>query len=389
MRSRQCLLTVNKHVHDFMNDDRLGDDDYARIARYLAEELSPVDRAETERWLSEDQDRRSAVESMRAGWAAARSPRVWNVDQGWSRLSARLADGIEVVPPRAARDVIPLAPRRRWWHNSTRLMQVAAASVAIAGTAVLWPTLRSRLDGDSGPVAASNGVVRVATKAGERRTFDLPDGSRVILGFSSTLVSREGYGGSTREVDLDGEAYFTVTHDAARPFRVHVGSTVIEDLGTEFAVRAYESAGSVRVAVAVGSVSLRRGTSPAPSVVLSPRDVAFLDDTGEVRLTRGVDLSTYTAWTGGRLVFDDTPLAQVAEELERWYGVEVRVTDSALLSRHLTTAFESETLDEVLRVIGMSLDVRYVRKGNVVEFTGSGASTGQLKPPAARLETGA
>ena len=69
--------------------------------------------------------------------------------------------------------------------------------------------------------------------------------------------------------------------------------------------------------------------------------------------------------------------------------MEVRVTDSALLSRHLTTAFESETLDEVLRVIGMALDVRYVRRGGVVEFTGSGASTGLTKPPAARLETGA
>jgi ferric-dicitrate binding protein FerR (iron transport regulator) len=107
--------------------------------------------------------------------------------------------------------------------------------------------------------------------------------------------------------------------------------------------------------------------------------------TGEVRLTRGVDVSTYTAWTGGRLVFNDTPLAQVAEELERWYGVEVRVTDSTLLSRHLTTAFESESLDEVLRVIGMSLDVRYVRKGNVIEFTGSGAATGVLKRPATRV----
>jgi transmembrane sensor len=180
-----------------------------------------------------------------------------------------------------------------------------------------------------------------------------------------------------------------VTHDTLRPFRVHAGSTVIEDLGTEFAVRAYEPARSVRVAVASGSVAVRRGTNPTPSVVLSPRDVAIVGDTGEVRLTRGADLSQYTAWTGGRLVFDDTPLAQVAEELERWYGVEVRVTDTALLSRHLTTAFDSETLDEVLRVIGMSLDVRYVRKGNVVEFTGSGASTGLLKRSGARVETGA
>jgi transmembrane sensor len=170
---------------------------------------------------------------------------------------------------------------------------------------------------------------------------------------------------------------------------VHVGSTVIEDLGTEFTVRAYQRTNSVRVAVESGSVAVRRGTTPTPFVVLSPRDVAFLDDTGEVRLTRGVDVSTYTAWTGGRLVFNDTPLAQVTEELERWYGVEVRVTDSTLLSRHLTTAFESESLNEVLRVIGMSLDVRYVRKGDVIEFTGSGAGTGVLKRSATRVETGA
>jgi hypothetical protein len=58
---------VTKHVNDFMSDDGLDDDDYVRIARFMAGELTPVERAETERWIAEDAERRSAVASMRSG----------------------------------------------------------------------------------------------------------------------------------------------------------------------------------------------------------------------------------------------------------------------------------------------------------------------------------
>jgi transmembrane sensor len=367
-----------------MSHDRFSDQDYERLARYFAGEGSPVERSEFERWVAASPGRQVQVDAMSAGWMAARSPQTWNVDSAWREFAGRLENA--TLTGDDSSTVVSISSRRQWWQDSARVMKLAAGVVLIVGAAITWPLVRPGMTGANSAVASS--AAPVSTIAGERRTINLPDGSRVVLGVSSSLVPRAGYGDGSRQVDLVGEALFVVTHDAKRPFRVHIGNTIVEDLGTEFTVRAYGADSSVRVAVSSGSVTVRRGMSGAPAAVLAPRDVAFVEDTGEVRVSRGVDVSTYSAWTEGRLIFSDTPLAQVAQELERWYGVQVRITDKALLERHVTATFEAESLNEILRVIGLMLDARYLRTGNVIEFTGSGAAIGAPRPAATRTEAG-
>jgi transmembrane sensor len=269
-------------------------------------------------------------------------------------------------------------------------MQAAAALVILAGGALILPRLRGGDRSASGTVAAAE----YTTAAGERRTVRLPDGSTVALGVSSTLRTRSGYGDGAREVELTGEALFTVDHDEARPFRVHVGGTVVEDLGTEFAIRSYAAgpgaSAELRVAVSAGSVAVRRGTSADTAVVLQPRDVATLDTAGALAVRRGVDVSPFTAFATGRLIFVDTPFRDVIAELERWYGVEIRVTDAAMLDRLYTATFERETLDAVLRTIALSLDVRFERNGNEVEFMPKvGVTSLPQLPPSQLAEAGA
>lgn len=364
----------------------LSDDDYDRLARFVSGEGSEGERAETERWAMGDPGRRAALESMLLAWRTPIAEPVWNVDAAWGKLSSR----IHATRPASRNDskVIDLHARRRWWRDSVRLMQVAAAAVIIVGGALVVPRLRSSNETASATIASAREFI---TGTGERRTVDLPDGSSVVLGVSSTLRIRDDYGAGAREVDLSGEALFTVGHDEARPFRVHVNEAVVEDLGTEFAVRGYGDTPHVRVAVASGSVAVRRGTTANTAVVLEPRDVATLGSAGDIAVTRGIDVSRFTAFASGRLIFADAPFVDVASELERWYGVEVDVTDETILERHLTSTFESESLDEVLRVIGMTLDVRYVRNGNRVEFMGKGNTSALPSPAAATAlaETGA
>ncbi len=349
-----------------MSLDHLSDDAYDRLARYVAGEGGTVERAETERWAGADAERHAALVAMQLAWRTPSSDRLWNVDAAWAKVSAglpRIAIGEDTGAP-----VLSIASRRRWWHDTARVMQVAAVAVVIVGGALLLPRLRSGGGRAVATVAASS----FSTRPGERRTVRLPDGSTVILGVSSTLRTREGYGSGAREVELDGEALFTVEHDAAHPFRVFAGGTMIEDLGTAFAIRRYPAdargAATLRVAVSAGSVAIHRGTSADTSIVLKPRDVATVRDASEVTVARDVDVAPFTAFASGRLIFVDAPFADVAEELRRWYGVEVRVTDDALLDRHLTSEFQGESLDEVLRIIGLALDLRFTRSGNRVDF---------------------
>lgn len=369
-----------------MQPDFLADNDYDRLARYLAGEGSAVDRAETERWVAGDPARGAALEAMKLAWTTPLSEPAWNVDAAWGKLSSRLAESSPA--PRKHSNVVSIASRRRWWQDTASVMRVAAAAVVIIGGALLLPRLRSS-DGGAGQVAAVS-PMSFTTASGERRSIKLPDGSLVVLGVSSSLRTRDGYGAGAREVELTGEALFTVVHDEAHPFRVIVGGTVVEDLGTEFAVRSYGDSPQVRVAVASGSVAIRRGATADTAVVLEPRDMATIGDAGRIDVQRGIDVAPFTAFSSGRLIFKDTPLSDVARELERWYGVEARITDSSLADKHLTVEFERETLDEVLRIIGMSLDVRFVRDGNRVEFTGSGfSSTPPSSDAPALVEAGA
>ena len=392
-RSATCLLLVIEPVKHLMDFNLLSDDDYERLARYVSGEASAHERTEIERWVADVAERRSALDALQAAWTATAAAPEWNVERAWARVSSRLHEA--PVSPQIVANVVSIASRRDWWRGTDRLMQFAAAAVLLVGGALLYPKLRGAtpVGTSAGTTAGTTPVpgteVAITTAAGQRRMIDLPDGSRVTLGVASSLRARPGYGNGVREVELTGEAMFVVTHDESRPFRVYVGSSVVEDLGTEFAIRAYAGEPALRVAVAAGSVSVRRGISSASPVRLSPRDVATVRDTGSIGVTHDVDVAKFTAFASGRLIFVDTPLSDVASDLSRWYGVEVRITDTSLLGRHLTSTFEAESLDEVLRIIGLALDVKYLRNGQAVEFSGSGAMSGAAPPRPLRSEAGA
>jgi ferric-dicitrate binding protein FerR (iron transport regulator) len=249
-----------------------------------------------------------------------------------------------------------------------RVAALAAAAVVVAavgGRAVLRgpPELRE-----------------VSTAAAHRAVVRLRDGTQVTLAPKSRLRYTADYGSAHRDVYLEGEAYFQVTNDTRRPFRVHTTGSVTEDLGTAFMVRAYADQRATEVVVAEGRVALWRPDSglaaPAagpqpdarPGLVLEARDLGRLDPNGVTTFRRGVDVGRHLAWTRGVLVFDGTPLRDVVLTLGRWYDVEIHVepSDSALAARRVTATFDNESLDLVLKRIALTLGVRVERAGGSV-----------------------
>jgi transmembrane sensor len=136
---------------------------------------------------------------------------------------------------------------------------------------------------------------------------------------------------------------------------------MIRDIGTAFSVHS-DHVTEVRVVVREGSVQLSRD---ADSVVLGPGDVGVLSS-GRVRAQRGAATPDDLAWTQGRLVFRDAAVGELGADLRRWYGVELRVTDSTLLSRHFTGSFTGEGSARVLDVIALALGARVDRRGDTV-----------------------
>ena len=360
--------------------------DWDRLARYVSGESGATERADIERWAAGSDANRAMLESLKRRWNAASDGASWNVDAAWSRLAPRLRD-VKVEP-----GVIDLATRRgarATWIRPARVGLVAAAAVLLVAVAV---RMKSVDDAPAGGTMALSGP-EMRTGIGEQRTIDLADGSQVILGATSTLRTADGFGQSSREVFLEGQAFLRVRHDSTRPFVVNAGGTRATDLGTAFEVRAYPNEG-VRVAVTEGMVEVRRDTGMLDSAVLQPGDVAELPESGVAVIRRQQNVERLLGWTRGELVFEDTPLSDVARDLERWYDVQVRIDDAAIGLLHISTQFKiGVSLDVILEVIEGTLSsrgVRAERSGNVVTFR-SGPPTPTANPPAARgrVEAGA
>lgn len=320
---------------------------WERIGRYLAGEASPREAADVRQWLDEHRSDAEVVAALERLTTAIRRDHV-DVETALRRVKAR-------PTPAPARTKVPVSEPGRWrrWTTRTELVAAAAAVLVVAGV-FLFQQIRD--------IARGGALVTYRTGVGQRDSVRLEDGSLVLLG-PATRVAVRG-----REIDLTGEAFFRVVHDD-RPFIVRAGESLIRDIGTEFAVQTYDVA-VVRVVVQEGSVALSRGTD---SVMLRQGDVGRVAG-GRVQSVRGGATAEDFAWMRGELVFRDTPMSQVASDLRRWYGVEVRVADTALMQRRFTGTFRTEPRERVLDVIAMALPARVERRGDTAYFRPASSS---------------
>lgn len=364
-----------------MTDDRDQTDLDARwegLARYLAGQSTPEEERDIRSQLASDPERASLVNALDAALARPDeiplSPR--EVDAALASVMARRELGADRAAG-SSPDVLPFATRpsgqlrqlRSRWRSAG--VRAAAAVLVVAGLSLVWrANWSTRSTTPDGPTASAAQVH--LTKAGQVDTVKLGDGSTVVLGPASRLALRADFGGRTRDVDFEGQAYFDVVHDDARPFVVRTPSATLRDIGTTFSVRS-DSAGGTRVAVTSGAVDVVATRAPASSpTVLHAGDWAEVS--GErMRVERGAVTETELSWTRGVLEFHDAPLSAVAQELRRWYGVELIVTDSTIASRRLTATFDRATADDVGRVLAAVLGGSVTRTGDTLRLGAAGA----------------
>lgn len=199
---------------------------------------------------------------------------------------------------------------------------------------------------------------------GNKADIVLPDGTRVSMNGGTTLRYDVAAGGR-REVAIDaGEAYFDVAKDARHPFRVSVGGTRIEVLGTTFNVRVDDK--DIETALFTGSVRLTGDHLPQP-ITLAPGRKSIYDRTTHAVTITENDPRADTGWKDGYLVFNSLPLCDVLRKVQDWYGVDIRLADQRLAGDLLTGSFHNETLESVMQSLSLQYGFKYtVRKNHVV-----------------------
>ncbi|MBX2841531.1 MAG: FecR domain-containing protein [Flammeovirgaceae bacterium] len=206
------------------------------------------------------------------------------------------------------------------------------------------------------------------TDRGEMERITLSDGTKVWLNVDSKLRYPNKFSGSNRQVELVGEAFFEVAKDSSKPFVVIAGQTITKVLGTSFNLNAYPNEENITLSVASGRVGfLTNSQSKSPKediYLLNPNQkIRYNVSTKKVETTSKNESEYDFAWKFRRLVFKNTKMYEVVKVLERWYNVEITVTDREILERTLTAEFSDKTVDHVLKMISPVVDAKYEKKG--------------------------
>jgi len=254
-----------------------------------------------------------------------------------------------------------------------RIWMVAALALVIAISGWLLLANRSVDKSDNAKEEA------IETKNGSRTRSILPDGTTVWLNAGSKLSYDDDFGGSVRNVTLEGEAFFNVLKDAKRPFIVHTSGIDIKVLGTAFNVKSYPEDKTVETTLYRGSVKVfRQEDSEDRAIQLKPNeklilakkaanDVQELSNEGRspsakapiqasftiarIDSTKKENERLETAWLYSRLEFEGDNFEELARKLERWYNITIVFTDESVKQLSFTGKFENETVEQVFKYL--------------------------------------
>lgn len=363
---------------------------YELIARKLAGEASKAELEELQAYLQENGSEQYIFDIVASYWQQHPD---W---QGEDEKEEERFRRIVAAPSPPAITPLPIAPGspgptiplRRW-------VAYAAVVIALAGSAffIYWYS-KGRRDTRSDMLATNNPLSEVVARPGSRSKLVLPDGTQVWLNAESRISYHQHFNTDQREVNLEGEAFFDVAHNAAKPFIVHTSGIDIKVLGTAFNVKSYASDKTIETTLLRGSIEVVKKNDPAaPKVILRPHEKlvfkkealpdAAPNTTGQavqgpihpaqpgIAVTmlpqnKPDSIMKETSWMYNKLNFDGDSFEELAAKMERWYDVKITIRNNKLKHDRLKGSFETETVREALEALRVITPFEYTMKGKEI-----------------------
>ena len=311
-----------------MNDDLL--------VKFLLNETSADEKELVEKWLDSSEANRIYFGQFKSVWEESKKlAAITQVDEeaAWQRFRTRLQEPKQLAP------VKPIRPFN--W------LRIAALFVMVIGGALLVYTLNRNPAVETLTVASAKEVLKDT----------LPDGSVVTLNKHSSLSYPNRFRGESRKVTLKGEAFFDVTPDKEKPFTIEVNEVIVKVVGTSFNIRS--DSGMTEVIVETGIVQV---THKGQTVELRPGEKIAVPEKDTTLVVQKETEQLYNYYRSREFVCDNTPLWKLVNVLNEAYNANIIIERKEIRGLPLTTTFSNESLDRILELISLTLNVKVEKK---------------------------
>ncbi len=203
----------------------------------------------------------------------------------------------------------------------------------------------------------SNKIASIVVPVGEKRSIELPDGTKVLINSASTFSYNEDFL-NERVVKLDGEAYFEVPKHKGQPFIVKLNNqTSIKVLGTSFDVKSYHEDARIETTLFEGKIEIISDIPKKENVIINPNTIAIIDkQLNTMKLfVNGEHTKDALSWKKNKFIFHHEYLSDIIHELNRSYNVQININSDELEYNYFSASFdEGTTVTEILRDLSIS-----------------------------------
>ncbi len=325
------------------------------LQKYIQGKCTPEELAFLRTWIKSEEAATPMEEIIEGYWNTSEESAAVQLDsrQLFDKIELQLPEGKEkIVPQHKFR--IPLI-----WKYAAIISMLIMASVFFTNR---FTSSKEKL------MAKEEILVIKEAKRGQKRTFELEDGTRVVLNAESNFSYPTHFSDTLRLVYLEGEAFFDVTPDPHRPFVVKTSTVETRVLGTSFNICAYPSNTVTNVALVTGKISVQDlpvGNTLGP-LVLSPGEMAVYDKTSQMLSEKNFDVKSTTAWKDGVLYFQESDYTEITQTLGRWYDVTFKYQPGYVPQWQYNGEFEAKSLEYVLESLSYACKFSYSIQGKQV-----------------------
>jgi len=317
--------------------------DFNFITKFFNQSTGKDEKEKLQQWLDEDSSNKAEFAKIQKIWENAGNLKVFetiDTESDWLLIKHKIAKTLQTR------------------HKKISLYYYIVRNAAVVILAVGLTFGLTKIFKTGEKITSQYITYKTHENIG---TYSLPDGSVITLNSHSSISLSKNYNINTRDIKLKGEAFFEVRHQAALPFRVFTGNSLVVVSGTRFSI--LEDTSFIRVMVISGSVSLQSSENPKVETIIAQQESGYIFRDNTLQKQHEINLN-HISWKTGQLIFHKTPiksaLQDIAHHFHKQLSIDVNINDS------ITAQFTNQPLQEILEEIRIITSLSVQESDNII-----------------------